>query len=53
MRSLICAAVVGILATVASANYEQCTYKCTLDYATCIQNAKVAEDYQTCALTVG
>ena len=52
MRSIICTAVVGILATVASANYESCSYKCALDYSTCLQGAKVADDYNDCALTL-
>ena len=52
MRSIICTAIVGILATVASANYESCSYKCALDYSTCLQGAKVADDYNDCALTL-
>ena len=52
MRSIICTAVVGILATVASANYESCSYKCALDYSTCLQGAKIADDYNDCALTL-
>ena len=52
MRSIICTAVIGILATVASANYEACTYKCAMDYSTCIQNSATADDYNNCALTL-
>ena len=52
MRSIICTAVVGILATVATANYEVCSYKCASDYSDCLQVSKVADDYNNCALTL-
>ncbi len=52
MRSIICTAIIGILATVASANYESCTYKCALDYSTCLQNGATADEYNSCALTL-
>ena len=52
MRSIICTAVIGILATVASANYESCTYQCALDYSNCLQKSATADDYNNCALTL-
>ena len=52
MRSIICTAVIGILATVASANYESCTYKCALDYSTCVQKGVSADDFTNCATTL-
>ena len=52
MKSIILSAVLCILATVASANYETCTYKCALDYSNCLQNGATADDYNSCALTL-
>ena len=50
MRSIICTAVIGILATVASANSSSCSAKCSLDYSTKCQNAKGIDDTTDCAL---
>ena len=52
MRSIICTAVIGILATIASANYEGCTYKCAVDYSNCVTSSTTADDYTNCALTL-